>query len=73
MKSSQIDTPSLEGLVANPWAGEVDILPTTLAQQQFWFYDRESPGDPVSNISIRCRMLGALDVATLERATNEIV
>jgi thioesterase domain-containing protein len=73
MRSTQIDTPSLEGLVANPWAGEVDILPTTFAQRHFWFYDRESPGDPVSNISIRCRMLGALDVATLERAANEIV
>jgi thioesterase domain-containing protein len=73
MRSTQIDTPSLEIMAPNPWAGEVDILPTTLAQKRFWFYDRESPGDPAYNIAIRCRMLGALDVATLERATNEIL
>jgi thioesterase domain-containing protein len=73
MRSTQIDTPSLESLATKPWAGEVVILPTTLAQQRFWFYDREAPGDPAYNIAVRFRLKGTLDVATLERATNEIV
>ena len=56
-----------------PWAGEVYVFPTTVAQQGFWFFDRLEPGNPAYNIAVRFRLRGVLRIAKLERAMNEVV
>lgn len=48
-------------------------FPTTLAQQSFWYLDRLEPGNPCWNIAVRFRITGAVDVAILEHAVNQIV
>lgn len=49
------------------------IFPATIAQQSLWFLDRVAPGDPAWNIAVRFRILGAIDVPTLELVLNEII
>jgi non-ribosomal peptide synthetase component F/acyl carrier protein len=48
-------------------------LPLSFAQQRLWFLDQLSPGSAAYNILGGMRLEGALDVAALERAINEIV
>jgi thioesterase domain-containing protein len=63
---------SLESRV--PGAEEdVFVFPASIAQEGFWLLDQLEPGNPAYNIAVRFRLQGALDVAVLERALNEIV
>jgi amino acid adenylation domain-containing protein len=48
-------------------------LPLSFTQQRLWFLDQLEPGILTYNMWVVCRMKGALDVAALERAVNEIV
>ena len=49
------------------------IVPLSFGQERLWFLDRYSPGNPVYNSSVICRLRGPLDEAALERSLNEIV
>src|SRR5688572_8488369 len=42
-------------------------LPLSFAQERLWFIDRMEPGSAVYNIPVAWRLVGALDVAALER------
>ncbi|MBI5032176.1 MAG: amino acid adenylation domain-containing protein [Chloroflexi bacterium] len=53
-----------------PRAGE---LPLSFAQQRLWFLDQLEPNSPFYNLTEAMRLTGALNVAALERALNEIV
>jgi amino acid adenylation domain-containing protein len=48
-------------------------LPLSFAQERLWFIDRLEPGSAVYNIPVARRLVGALDVAALERALGEVV
>jgi amino acid adenylation domain-containing protein len=48
-------------------------LPPSFAQERLWFIDRLEPGSAVYNIPVAWRLVGALDVAALERSLGEIV
>jgi aspartate racemase len=50
-----------------------DPPPLSFAQQRLWFLDRLVPGNAVYNESSAVELGGAIDVAALERALNEIV
>ncbi len=55
-----------------PRPAGVDI-PLSFAQERLWFLDQLEPGSAVYNVCQAVRMDGALNVAALERALNEIV
>jgi surfactin family lipopeptide synthetase A len=57
-------------LVSVPRASE---LPLSFAQQRLWFFDQLVPGSSSYNIHSAARLVGPLDVPTLERALGEIV
>jgi amino acid adenylation domain-containing protein len=48
-------------------------LPSSFAQQRLWVVDQLMPGSPAYNLADALRWEGALDVATLSRALDEIV
>ncbi|HEU4557572.1 MAG TPA: amino acid adenylation domain-containing protein, partial [Longimicrobium sp.] len=47
--------------------------PLSFAQERLWFIDRLEPGSAVYNMPMARRLVGALDVAALERSVGEIV
>jgi hypothetical protein len=57
-------------LVSIPRDGE---LPLSLAQQRLWFLDQLEPGSTGYNAPAAVRFTGALNVAALEQAFNEVV
>ncbi len=50
-----------------------DDLPLSFAQQRLWFLDQLEPGSLFNNIPTAIRLSGALDIAALGRALDEIV
>jgi len=48
-------------------------VPLSYAQERLWFLNQLAPGNPVYNIPAGVRLVGPLDVATLEKGLNEIV
>ena len=48
-------------------------IPLSFAQERLWFLDQFEEGSPLYNIPIAMHLLGALNVAALERSFNEIV
>ncbi|SDE77108.1 amino acid adenylation domain-containing protein [Myxococcus virescens] len=48
-------------------------LPLSFAQQRLWFLDQLQPGNASYNMPTALRLSGALDVAALQRAVDEIV
>jgi amino acid adenylation domain-containing protein len=48
-------------------------VPATPAQRRMWLVEQLNPGTAAYNISNAVRLRGALDVAALERALNEVV
>jgi amino acid adenylation domain-containing protein len=51
----------------------IGTLPLSFAQQRLWFLDRLSPGNSAFNISAAARVLGPLNVVTLENGISEII
>jgi amino acid adenylation domain-containing protein len=49
------------------------ILPISLTQLEFWFFEQFYPGNPVYNLPLVYRVTGALDVKALEESLREIV
>ncbi len=47
--------------------------PLSYAQQRMWFLSRLAPNDPYYNLPYALRMIGALNVAALERAFNDMI
>jgi len=62
--------PSAEPLVRVPRNG---ALPLSFAQQRLWVIDQFDTGNPMYNVVRTLRIGGALNLAVLERALNEIV
>ncbi|KPL20954.1 MAG: hypothetical protein AMJ93_10765, partial [Anaerolineae bacterium SM23_84] len=48
-------------------------LPLSFAQERLWFLDQWEPGNPVYNVYYAYRLVGRLNVTTLEESVNEIV
>ncbi|MBJ6765971.1 amino acid adenylation domain-containing protein, partial [Myxococcaceae bacterium JPH2] len=48
-------------------------LPLTFSQQRMWFLEQLAPGLPAYNLPLVVELSGALDVAALERAFQEVV
>jgi len=48
-------------------------LPLSFAQQRLWLLDRLEPGSTVYNLPLAYRVDGPLDVASLERALDEVL
>ena len=87
--SSLFDAPTIEaiasGIDAGRWgSNETRIaplqhvsrsgeLPVSFVQERLWFIDQLEPGSHAYNVPTALRLEGALEVATLERALNEIV
>src|SRR5262249_56871929 len=49
------------------------MLPTSIAQEHFWVFDQLLPDLPLFNIPYVVRLMGILDVATLEQSFNAII
>lgn len=56
-----------------PQSRNSSAFPLSFAQQRLWFLDRFEPENPFYNQSAAMRMIGVLNLATLERSFNEIV
>ncbi len=56
-----------------PRRAEQGELPLSFAQERLWFLDQLEPGTAVYNLCQGVRMRGALDIATIEKALNEVV
>jgi NRPS condensation-like uncharacterized protein len=52
---------------------EVFVFPASYSQQRLWFLDQLQPGSAAYNVPTAARLEGPLDVASLERAFNEVV
>ena len=52
---------------------EVYIFPTSYAQRRLWFLDRFEPGSPYYNIPAAFRLRGDFDVASFQRAIEEVI
>ncbi|MFW9262313.1 amino acid adenylation domain-containing protein [Nostoc sp. CALU 546] len=50
-----------------------EILPISLTQLEFWFFEQFYPGNPVYNLPLVYRVTGSLDVKALEQTLTEIV
>ncbi|WP_240360579.1 non-ribosomal peptide synthetase [Pyxidicoccus caerfyrddinensis] len=48
-------------------------IPLSFAQQRLWFIDQMDPGSAAYNVPTAVRMVGTLDVPSLERALNALV
>jgi len=77
---ASLDSLSTEGTpisAASPAAKEplaFSCLPASYAQQRFWFFDRLTGGTDTSyNVPIALRLVGPLDVASLQRAAHQLV
>ncbi|MEH2234834.1 amino acid adenylation domain-containing protein [Nostoc sp.] len=49
------------------------VLPISLTQLEFWFFEQFYPGNPVYNLPLVYRVTGSLDVKALEQSLREIV
>ncbi|NDJ23257.1 amino acid adenylation domain-containing protein [Nostoc sp. B(2019)] len=49
------------------------VLPISLTQLEFWFFEQFYPGNPVYNLPLVYRVTGSLDVTALEQSLREIV
>ena len=56
-----------------PRRKNVASIPMSFAQERLWFLSQLAPESPVYNIPAGVRLVGSLDVATLEKSLNEIV
>ena len=54
-------------------AGAARVFPMSFAQQRLWMLDRLLPPGAVYNMPKFVRLVGALDVAALRGALNEVV
>jgi amino acid adenylation domain-containing protein len=52
---------------------EYDHFPLSLAQEPLWFFQYSQPESPLYNSFCDFRLVGPLDIRTLERSLNEIV
>ncbi|MEG4345120.1 amino acid adenylation domain-containing protein [Microcoleus sp. A003_D6] len=51
----------------------LEPIPLSFAQARLWFLDQLQPESAFYNISLALRMSGQLNIATLQRAINEII
>jgi hypothetical protein len=52
---------------------DLEVIPTSYAQQRLWFLDQLEPGNPVYNVPATVRLEGRLDVDAMVHALNEVV
>ncbi|MBC7976064.1 MAG: amino acid adenylation domain-containing protein, partial [Myxococcales bacterium] len=67
-----VDAASTSGEAAIPQVDRAVPAPLGLAQQRLWFLDRLDPGNPVYNVPMLFRLVGAVDAAALERSIERI-
>ena len=74
MKKKSAQAPA-EGRTAGriPRRASTGPAPLSFAQQRLWLLDRLEPGSTAYNMPSPARLRGAMDVAALERALDEIV
>jgi hypothetical protein len=56
-----------------PLRSRYDPIPLSFAQQRLWFQDQLQPGNSIYNMSTALRLVGRLDIPSLERSLNEIL
>jgi amino acid adenylation domain-containing protein len=49
------------------------ILPASIAQEHFWFFEQVLPGLPLFNIPYVVRLVGVLNITVLEQSFHEIL
>ncbi|MEO0433591.1 MAG: amino acid adenylation domain-containing protein [Cyanobacteria bacterium J06656_5] len=52
---------------------DMEDVPLSFAQEQFWLLDQIAPDSPVYNIPMAFRIVGALNVTALEKSLNEVI
>ncbi len=67
-----VDATSPPGEAAIPRVDRAAPAPLGLAQQRLWFLDRLDPGNPVYNVPMLFRLVGAVDATALERSIERI-
>ncbi|WP_341528546.1 amino acid adenylation domain-containing protein [Nostoc sp. UHCC 0302] len=68
----------LPEIVPLPWrspsqTSQERVLPISLTQLEFWFFEQFYPGNPVYNLPLVYRVTGSLDVKALDESLREIV
>ncbi|MEV6395088.1 SDR family NAD(P)-dependent oxidoreductase [Streptomyces sp. NPDC051907] len=56
-----------------PHDADVELFPTSYAQQRMWFFHHLDPGNPYYNIPLVLRLSGTVDPAALGAALNSVV
>jgi amino acid adenylation domain-containing protein len=60
----------VSAIVPKPREG---VLPASIAQEGFWFFDQVVPGLPLFNVPYVLRLVGKLNVTVLKQSFNEIL
>lgn len=74
LTGSRVQSPPITRVARDPVTGlPLQPAPMSFSQQRLWFLDQLDPGNLSYNIPAVVKITGALDVAALEKALNQVV